>query len=199
MSTKSILTLTIAAAIVLALPSAASATTFPSLPSGASQAYLADANGDPQNGSFTSTGALTLTGAVTVSCSSTSWDTSYYDDGTGEVTDFSASGCATVGFPSCSTGVTPTDVTWPTRFYWEGTSFRSYKLVDFHVSISGSCPLPAGTYTYSGALSPEVSISGTTHTTTFDSGSGSVPGPFSSVTLDATLIGTVPAGSQYVY
>ena len=198
MSAKPYLSLVIAAAIVLMLPSAASAS-YPPVPSGGTQAYLADANGDPQNGSFTSTGALTLTGAVTVSCSSSSWDTSYYDDGTGDVTAMSASGCATVGFPSCTTGVTPTDVSWPTRFYWEGTSFRSYKLVDFHVSISGSCPLAGGTYTYSGALSPEVSISGTTHTTTFDSGSGSVPGPFSSVTLDATLTGTVPAGSQYVF
>jgi len=200
MSARCFLTLMIVATILVALPSTASATSFPSLPSGGTQAYLADANGDPQNGSYTSTGSLTITGAVSIACN-TSWDTDYFDDGTAEVTAFTASSCAMAGFPSCTTSVTPTNQPWRTRVYWDGARFRSYKLIEYHVFVMGSCPVPSGAYTSSGAVSPEVSISGTTHTTTFGSGSGSgsVSGPLGSATIDGSLTGTVPSGSQYVF
>jgi len=190
--------------VAMGLPAVASATTSdPGLGSGDTQAYLADSNGDPQNGSFTTSGALTITGAVSISCSSVSADTDYFDDGTGEGTSFSASGCAVAGFPSCSVAVVGTNLGWFKRIVRTiGALFRKRYFAALHIFFNvgaPTCPAPAGAYTSTGILTPAVSISGTTLTETYGTGSGSMSGPLGSFTVDGTLSGTVPSGSQFVY
>ena len=189
--------------VAFALPAVASAgTSDPGLATGDDQAYLADSNGDPQNGSATTSGALTLTGAATISCSSVSNDSDYSDDGSGVVNSYSTSGCAVAGFPSCPVTVAPTNLGWFKRFVRAATSIFRVR-INISISITfgagtPTCPVPAGTYPLAGILSPAVSISGTTLTESFGTGSGSLSGPLGTATVDGTLTGAVPSGSQFV-
>jgi len=202
---KKILVVALAvAAVAMVAPSPASATSVPSLPSGVDQAYLADSNGDPQNGNVNLHGLLTLTGAATISCSVDTFSLDYFDDGTGAVNAFTTSGCSIAGFPNCPIVVAATSLPWGARFGYD-TSSSSYKLyanlsIDVIFSAAApACPV-AGTVPETGVLSPTANISGTALTAAFSgSASGSLSGPLGSADYSGILTGTVPSGSQLIF
>jgi len=190
-----------AAAVAMVAPSMASATSVPALPSGSVQAYLADSNGDPQNGNVTITGTLTLTGAASISCSNNDFDVDYFDDGTTAVNNFTASSCAVAGFPSCPVSVTPTSLPWGDRFGYDGSVYKDHVNVSIDVTLGAAAPTcPAsGTIPETGILSPTVSISGSTLSAAFaGSASGTLSGPLGSADVLGTVTGSVPSGSQFV-
>jgi len=193
-----------AAAVAMVAPSMASATSVPALPSGVDQAYLADSNGDPQNGNVTITGPLTLTGAASISCTNNDFDVDYFDDGTTAVNSFSASGCTVAGFPSCPVSVTPTSLPWGDRFGYDTSSsqYKDYVNVSIDVTLGAAAPTcPAsGTIPETGVLSPHLTITGTTLSATFTgSASGSLTGPLGSADVSGTVSGTLPSGSQFIF
>lgn len=202
---KELLTAVLCVATVAAVaPSLASATSIPALPSGVDQAYLADANGDPQNGSYTLTGPLTFTGAASTSCTNTAFDVDYFDDGTTAITGFSASGCALPGFPSCPFSITPTGLPWGDRFGHDTSSstYKDYINVSFDFNYGAAapaCPV-SGVIPETGLLSPTVSVSGSALSAMFSgSASGAISGPAGSMDLSGTITGAVPSGSQFVF
>jgi len=189
-----------AAAVAMVAPSMASATSIPDLPSGVHQAYLADANGDPENGNVTITGPLTLNGAATISCTNNDFDVDYFDDGTTAVNSFTASGCAVTGFPSCPVTVTPTNLPWGDRFGYD-TSSSTYKdYVNVSIDVTLGAPAPAcptaGTIPETGILSPTISVSGMTLSAVFSgASSGSLSGPLGSANVSGTVTGTLPTST----
>jgi len=195
--------LVVTAAIVM-VPSIASATSVPALPGGVHQAYIADVNGDPQNGSLTITGPLTTTGAFSMSCTNHDEVVDYFDDGTAAVSSYSVTGCTVAGFPSCPITITPTGLPWGASFGHD-TSSGTYKLyvnvsLDFTLGAAApACPA-FGTIPETGTLSPTVSITSPTLSMAFaGSTSGTLSGPLGSMDWSGTITGAVPSGSQFVF
>jgi len=195
----------VASAVV---PSMASASTaVPTLPSGVYQAYQADSGGNPVDGTVDVSGPLSLNGWATSDCSTVTLGVTLNDDGTGEVTGFTASSCSVTGFPNCTVATTPTDLPWGVRLGYNDPSgpFRLYVNLKYHVNFAQGtpdCPAPAGTYGDTGVLSPAVSFSGSTLSATFGAGSGSITGPLGTMTVGGTLSGGVTSpgtGSQFVF
>jgi len=188
-------------ALVMIVPSIATATAVPDLPSNAHQAYIADGGGNPEGGTFTLSGAISINGAHTLSCSSTDMTIDFFDDGTSAVTGYSATSCVIAGFPSCTVTTSATSLGWGDRFGYDTSvgAFRDYINVSFDITFSQglpTCPYPAGTYPKTGTLSPTISISGGVLTATFGSGSGGLSGPLGTETWGGSLSSTSGIGSD---
>jgi len=198
-------TAVVAAAVAPAMASAS--TLVPAVPTGDNQAYLADSGGNPTSGTVHVSGALSLNGAASVDCSSNDFTVDLNNDGTGQVTAFTAAGCSVTGFPNCTVSVTPTNLNWGARLVYNTPSgpYRLYVNAKFHITFAQgtpSCPAPAGTYDDTGLLSPAVSFSGSTLSATFGAGSGSVSGPLGTATVGGTVTGSVTSpstGEQFVF
>jgi len=199
MSKKLLLAMLTAAAVAMAAPTMASATDVPDLPSGVDQAYLADGNGDPQNGTLDLTGQLVLSGALTVTCD---YDVSidYFDDGTTAVTQFDASNCV-ASLPTCAVSVSATDLDWGDRFGFntDTDEYEDHINVAFNVTLSGgSCPV-SGTFTHHGRWWPKIRITGLLIELVWTFGSsGSVTSAFGTATTSGTLTGAIPSGYQLI-
>jgi len=189
-----------AAALALTAPAMASATDVPDLPTGVDQAYLADGNGDPQNGTLDLTGQLVLSGALTVTCD---YDVSidYFDDGTTAVTQFAASNCAVTSFPSCVVSITATNLDWGDRFGFNTSTdeYEDHINVAFNVTLGAGCPV-SGTFAHHGRWWPKLRITGffIELVWTFG-GSGSVTSPLGTATTSGTLTGSIPSGYQLIH
>jgi len=208
MRNKILLALLATTAVAMAAPAVATATLgtpIPDLPSGVDQAYLADSDGNPTSGSVTLTGQLNLVGVLTITCS-THLVMDYSDDGTTAVTSFTASNCWVAGVhtPRCEITIAAQNLDWGDRFGYStsDSTFRDYINVHFDMTLANTPPqLPCpvtGTFTHHGTLYPTLSISGSTLSATFGSGSGSVTSPLGTATVAGTLSGTLPSGTQLV-
>jgi len=207
MSNKILLAALAATFIAMTAPAMASASTpVPDLPSGVHQAYLADSDGNPTEGTVTLTGSLNTVGALTKTCDIHAV-IDYYEDGTTAVTSFTATNCVIQGAlgSRCTVATTPTNLSWGDRFGFNTSDgkFRDYVNVDVDTELTqvpGQPPCPVtGTFTFHGTLSPEISISGSVLSMTFGSGSGSVTSVIGTQTWNGTLSGTVPSGSQLIF
>jgi len=200
MSKKLLLTTLTAAALALAAPAMASATDVPDLPTNVDQAYLADVDGNPENGSFTLSGRLTMVNSVTISCDH-HLTIDFFDDGTSAVDSFTLTNCVIFGFPGCTATWTATNLDWGDRFGYDTTAgaFKDYIDISTDVTIGSGCPV-TGTFPWHGILSPTVSVTAGTITYTFSgSSSGSIISPIGQETWTGTLTGSVGADTQLIH
>jgi len=198
MNRKALLAALAATAVAMAGPAIASATDSPELPSGVDQAYLADSDGNPENGSLTLVGTLSMTSGGTVTCN-TDFTVDFFDDGTSTVSDWVLSNCVLVGAPSCNVAVFPTQFSWGNRFGYDTSSgtYKDYIDIVTDFSLGTGCPF-TGTFSQQGVLSPTVSVASGTISYAFSSGSGSLTSPFGPATWSGTLTGSVGPGTQLV-
>jgi len=203
MHKKILLGVLAAAALAMAAPTMASATTYPGLPSGTSQGYLADSGGNPIHSTVTLDGTLNLVGGVTITCSNAVTAT-INDDGTVDVTAFNTSGCTvSAPFGTCPVTVTSENIPYGGRIVWDGTDYKLHVDVSFNVNFLAApptCPVQ-GSFTDHGTLSPTISISGSVLTATFSgSSSGSLTSPLGSAVVNGPLTSTtgISSGDQLV-
>jgi len=207
MHKKILLGVLAAAALAMAAPSMASATTtlgtaIPALGANDDQAYIADGDGNPEDANITASGTLNLVGGVTIVCSN-NIQVTVNSDGTATVGTFTPSGCTVTGFPSCSVAIDAENLDWGGRLVYDtGSSPNTYKLrvnVAFNVTFlspTPNCPV-TGTFTESGTLSPDIAVSGGSLTATFTNpGSGTVSSPLGSAGVTGTLTSTGGVGSD---
>jgi len=202
MHKKSLLILMTAVAVAAAAPAVATATTFvPDLPSDVDQAYIADADGNPENGYIPMGGYLSLnssTGLV-ISCA-TSTNMWFYDDGTTWIPYFDTFQCNT-NVPGCYATIEQHLGSWGDRLGYDtfSSSYKDYINVSIDVTLHApGCPV-SGTFNETGVLSPTITVSGGYAYLTFSgSSSGSVSGPIGSATFSGTIFGSTGSGTQLI-
>ena len=189
---KKILLAAVAAGLIAMTGSsiASADTSVPTLPAGVDPAFISDNMGTPEAGTFTLTGTLVLTGGVTVTCNY-HVQIAFRVGGTSDVAAFQASNCTLAGFSNCTPTVTPTNLTWGSRFAYDtgAAAFKHY--VNAHADMTFSQPLPTcpinGTFTVAGTLSPTIDINAGVLTMTFGAGSGALTGVLGSFQVTGTL------------
>jgi len=199
---KKILFMTLAAAVLaVAASSAAGATTIPDLPDNVDQAYIADGDGIPEDGTVTLSGWMNTTSAVAMSCYMHA-TIDFSDDGTTSVTGFSGTDCTVGGFPTCSPTTTATGLGWGDRFGYDTGAelFRDYINVQLDITYGTGCPW-SGTYTKTGILSPEIGIFGSTLVASFGAGSGRLTSILGNESWSGSLWSSsgIGADTQLVY
>jgi len=206
---KHLLILMTMAAVAAAAPAAATATTFvPDLPTGlplpVHQAYIADGDGNPENGHIDLLGYVSLnssTGLVITCLMDVSMH--FYDDGTTWIPFFDGSQCST-NVPGCYGTIEQSLGSWGDRFGYDtnSSSFKDYINVALDVTLHyPGCPV-SGTFTETGLLSPGFSVSGGfAHMSFGGASSGTISGPIGSANLSGTLISASGVGSdtQLIY
>jgi hypothetical protein len=177
-----------------AVPSAASAATpVPPLSAGDTQAYAALTAGgaritSPITRTFAGSLALNGTGGFRVTCANSSFTMTINVDGTTSVTGATFASCTT-NVPGCNASAVASNLPWGNRLVRDSAGiFRDRINAQFTNTLSGTCPAPAGAYTYTGLLSPRVN-GGTPATAVFDTNSGSVSSPLGAATVTGTLTG----------
>jgi len=157
---KRILIVLVAAAAMLAAPSIASATTTaPPLASTDTQAYLLDSMGNfiTADETLTLTGRLTWIGAASFTCDHT-YTVVFHADGTTTTTSPSSFTNCTTNIPGCNISSVP-NLTWGGRLVLDSNGdFRQRMNTSLTQTYSGTCPY--GPITYTGQLSPLVSLNG---------------------------------------
>lgn len=185
-----------------AAPTVASAATpVPPLQTGDTQAYASLTAGGARITSpisRTLRGSLRLNGAggFAVTCSTSTFTITINPDGTTAVTAASFAGCST-NVAGCNASAVANNLSWGDRLVLNGGVYRDRINVQFTNTLSGTCPAPAGSYTYTGLLSPTLT-GGTPASATFDASSGSVTSPLGSATVSGTLTGTAGQATYFV-
>jgi len=197
MHKKILLALLTVAALGLTVPTMASAATtntpIPDLGPNDDQAYLADGDGNPEHATMTLSGTLSgnsSTGLATT-CNYNGTITAL-EDGTSEVTAWTASNCTT-NVPGCTLSTVATNLPWGNRLVFDtGSSvYRDRINAAFDVTLGAGCPV-TGTFPLSGLISPTIAVSGGVLTATF---SGASTGTFSGAVGPVTWTGTLTSTS----
>jgi len=189
----------VTAALLLVAPAIATATgtSTPNLPAGVDPACIIDGDGNCEEVTAELEGQLVVTAiaGLAITCN-VEESITFHEDGTSQVTAFTATGCTT-NPNACPPDFPAVNLPWGDRLGYDtgSSTYRDYTNTSILVQLTSGCFI-TGAFPANGVLAPTINISGGVLTATYDSGSGTVSGPLGSARVHGTLTSTSGIGAD---